>query len=466
MLSHHKHPKSLWVLAFANLCDGFSYYGTMTILVLYTMHVFQFSRDESYMIYGAYAALIYSTPVLGGIIADKLLGNRRTLIFAAILAILGNFILMSSHPYGFALGLAVSVVGSGFYKSNTTHLVGTLYTNNDPRKESGYTWLYVLCNIGGTLSPLIYGFLVYKAGWNKGFLCSAIVILLSLLWFLFSKHIKLEAPEKFEVKHSKTVFIYCLISIGCLLLSLLFYVPSLITPIMLAFFAITAGSLILMVRKYQGIERQRLAALLSMSFFGMLYYATVMQVGSTITLFIQQEINSGAINIKLPASVFSTLYSLFVLVLAPLSSWTWASLRNKGIQLSAPVRLAIGILIAALGIGGFVLSSTTNYVLLGIIIGNLLLSAGDLVLMPAVYTALSNNAPTGIKNSVMGFWFLVAALGGYFSGVLSSLSHVFATKVFVQAPVYTGEFIFIAGFTALVGLGVLCFSSKIKKVLL
>jgi POT family proton-dependent oligopeptide transporter len=344
--------------------------------------------------------------------------------------------------------------------------VGTLYEKNDPRKESGYTWLYVLCNIGGTLSPLVYGFLVYKAGWNYGFLCSGIVILSSLLWFLFSKHIKREAPETMTVSLSKTIFIYGLIALGCVLLSLLFYMPSLISPIILSFFVLMIVALILLIRKYQGVERERLTALLSMSFFGVLYYATVMQVGTTITLFIQQEINSGAINVKLPASVFSTLYSLFVMVLAPLSSWTWSTLKERGIQFSAPVRLSIGIMIAALGIVGFVVSSMSSFVLLGIILGNVLLSAGDLVLMPAVYTALSNNAPAGIKNSVMGFWFLVAALGGYFSGVLSSVSHAFAAKVFTQMPVYTGEFIFIAGFTALVGLGVLCLSSRIKKVLL
>src|SRR5690606_23666705 len=116
----------------------------------------------------------------------------------------------------------------------------------------------------------------------------------------------------------------------------------------------------------------------------------------------------------------------------------WSALRARGIQPSAPVRLSMGILIAALGIAGFILSSLSPFVLSGIVLGNLLLSAGDLVLMPAVYTALSNNAPPGIKNSVMGFWFLVVALGGYFSSILSRFSHVFAAKVLPHMPVYTG----------------------------
>ncbi|MDF2691194.1 MAG: hypothetical protein K0S29_1049 [Gammaproteobacteria bacterium] len=461
-----QHPKSLWVLAFANLCDGFSYYGTMTILVLYAMHVFHLTRDTSYLIYGVYAALIYSTPVLGGIIADKWLGSRRTLIFAGLLAIAGNIILMSCHRYGFSLGLAISVVGSGFYKSTSTHFIGTLYGDNDPRKEAGFTWLYVLCNLGGTLSPLVFGFLVYTVGWNYGFLCSAIAISISLIWFLFSKHIKREIGGKLEVSLQKAVSIYLLVIFACFVLSIAFYKPAFITPLMSLFFVAVIAYLIYMLSEYQGIVRKRLLSLLLMGIFGMFYYATVMQVGTTITLFIQQEIDSGKINTQLPASVFGTFYSLFVLVLAPLIAWIWSRFRKRGIQFSAPVRLAMGIFIAALGILGFAFSSITGLVLTGIIVGNMLLSAGDLVLMPAVYAALSNNAPSGIKNSIMGFWFLVAALGCYFSSVLASFSHVFAQKVFAQLPAYTGEFLFIASFTAIVATVLLCFATKLKKPLL
>ncbi|MDO8954559.1 MAG: oligopeptide:H+ symporter [Gammaproteobacteria bacterium] len=461
-----RHPTSLWVLAFANLSDCFSYYGTITILVLYAMHVFQMDRNQSYIIYGFYAALIYSTPVLGGIIADRWLGSRKTLILGGILAIVGNLILLSQCRYGFSLGLSTSVIGSGFYKSNSTHMIGMLYPDNDPKKESAFTWLYVFCNIGGTLSPLVYGFLIYKAGWSDGFLCSAIVILLSLLWLLSTKSLKSQFATERTGSTFETSLIYALSLVGCGLFSLPFFWPVFIAPVMIGFFIIVIGYLLMMLSKYKGLERARLAVLLALSLFGMLYYATVMQVGTTIVLFIQQKINLGAINTHLPASVFGTFYALFVIVLAPIFSMLWKALKARGIILSAPIRLALGILIAGLGIMGFAVASLTSYVLFGILMGNLLLSAGDLILMPAIYTAISNNAPQGIKNSLIGSWFLFLALGGYLSSLLARVSNDFSTKFMAHTPAYAGEFIFIAGFTALIAIALMIISPKFSKVLL
>jgi len=459
-----RHPKSLWVLAFANLCDCFSYYGTLTILVLYAMHVFQFSRGQSYLVYGFYAALIYSTPVLGGILADRWLGSRRTLILGGVLAIVGNLILLSQCRYGFSLGLSTSVIGSGFYKSNSTHLIGMLYQDNDPKKEAGYTWLYVFCNIGGTISPLIYGFLIYKAGWSYGFLCSASVILISLIWLVNTKDLK--SLNSNISSRPITLLIYVLTLLGCVLFSLPFYWESLINPVMLCFFVIVIGYLFAMLKHYHGIERKRLGVLLILSLFGMLYYATVMQVGTTITLFIQEEINRGAISTQLPASVFGMFYALFVIILAPIFAWIWAKFKHHGIILSAPIRLALGILIAALGILGFAFSSISSLVLTGIIVGNFLLSAGDLILMPAIYTSISNNAPANVKSSLIGSWFLFLALGGYMSSVLANISHDFAAKVMSYSQAYTGEFVFIAGFTAAVAIVLMIVASRFNKVLI
>jgi POT family proton-dependent oligopeptide transporter len=465
MMKYFEQPKRLWVLIFANLCDGFSYYGCMTILVLYAMHIFQMTRDDSYLLFGVYAALIYSTPLIGGIIADKWLGNKKIMIFSGALAIIGNLILLSHSRYGFSLGLATSVVGAGFYKSNSTHLIGALYAENDPRKEMGFTFLYVFGNLGAAFAPLVFGFLVYKAGWSDGFLFSAFILFLSLIWVVFTKDIVLEAPPPLSHSPLKVAGIYLLIILSCLLLSIPFYKASIINPVMAIFFAGIIGYLFYVLKQYQGIERKRLAALFTMGFFGMFYFATTMQVETTVTLFIQQEINTGKINTHFPASVFSTLYCVFVVVLAPLSVWLWNSFKVKNIKISSPVRFAIGISLAALGILGFAFSSLTSLVLLGIVTGFFLLSAGDLIITPAVYTTLSNNGPVGFKTSIMGLWFLVVALGGYLSSILSMTSHAFSEKFFAQTNAYTGIFIFISAFTILISLGLIAIVPRLNKIL-
>jgi POT family proton-dependent oligopeptide transporter len=235
---------------------------------------------------------------------------------------------------------------------------------------------------------------------------------------------------------------------------------------MATLFAGILGYLFYVLNQYQGIERKRLAALFIMGFFSMFYFATTMQVETTVTLFIQQEINAGKIGTHFPASVFSTLYCVFVVVLAPLFVWLWNCFKVNNIKISTPVRFVIGISVAALGMLGFAFSSITSLVLLGIVAGFFLLSAGDLIITPIAYTTLSNNAPTGFKTSIMGFWFLVVALGGYLSSILSMISHSFAERVFSQTQMYTGVFVFIAGFTLFIAANFLLFASRLKKILL
>lgn len=465
-MKYFDQPKGLWVLIFANICDGFSYYGCMTILVLYAIHVFNLSSNESYLLFGVYVALIYSTPLIGGILADKWLGNRKTIIFSGILAIIGNLILLSQSRYAFSLGLSTSVIGAGFYKSNSTHLIGMLYPVNDPKKETGFTLLYVFSNLGAAFAPVVFGFLVYKSGWSDGFLFSACILFFSLVWFILSKKIIPESAPELPCSFSKVSGIYLLIIIGCFLLSLPFYYTSIINPIMATFFLVAIGYLFVVLKQYKGIERKRLGALFIMGFFGMFYYATTMQVETTVTVYIQQEINSGNINTHFPASVFATLYCVFVVVFAPVIAFAWNFLRNKGIQVSAPVKLAIGISLAALGILGFAFSSLTGLVLFGIILGFALLSMGDLTITPAMYTTLSNNGLTGFKASTMGFWFLVIALGGYLSSIVAMLSSKIARMVMHQMPAFTSQFLIIALFTLLISLGLLIVSPRLNKILI
>ena len=177
-------PRALWTLSYGKLWDTFSYFGTQTILVLYFIKVFHLDTDDSYLLYGAYAAFIYATPFLGGVIADRWLGSKQTLLLGCILSIGGNLMLISQNRYLFSLGLATSVVGSGLYKSNATQLVGALYKNNELNKESGFTSFYLAMNIGGSIAPLVYGFVSYLLGWNYGFLCSAFGILTGTLLIL------------------------------------------------------------------------------------------------------------------------------------------------------------------------------------------------------------------------------------------------------------------------------------------
>lgn len=461
-----KQPKAFWPLAFGEHWSTFSYYGTQTILVLYFMHVFQLTRSDSYLLYGAYTAFAYALPILGGITADRWLGYKSAVITGSSLSILGNLLLVTSNHYLFCLGIAASLVGFGLYKSNAMHLVGSLYQDRSTQKERGFTLLYLSVNLGGVLGPVIYGLVAYNIGWRFVFLCSALGVLLATLWFLNSRYLWENHNHKVKsLESGKKISLYLAIIAACLLISVTFYLPSMVNILIITLFSISIIYLLFAVTKQKNIERQHVIALLIISFFGMFYFIAGLQIGSTITLFIEYNIKQGALRMPLPASVFSTFYPLFVLLLAPITTYLWSNLKNRGIHINVITKLATGLILAALGISVFAISSLTHAILSGIIIGILLLSAGELVITPAIYTAISNLAPAGMKGTMMGCALLFVALGGYLSSLIANVSHVVTQCMPNQANEYFCQFLFIACFTFVMALVVIASIPKLSKMM-
>lgn len=460
-LSHH--PTPLWVLAFSKLWDTFSYFGTQTILALYFMHVFHLDRSTSYLLYGAYAAIAFTSPLLGGLIADRWLGSFPTLVAGSILNIVGNVILISLHRYSFCLGLSLSLIGSGLYNSNATHLVGTLYPSHDGRKEAGFTWYYLATNVGGVLGPLTYGVVAYALNWNWVFLCSALGLSFGLIWTI-RERASLKSTELMVVSRGRLGFIVALLILLSLGLSTVLYYPRLLNGFVISLFALGVLYLIIRVRHHPALERKRLWGLLLLCFFAMFYFAAGLQTGSTITSFIQSKIQSGVIQTHLPGNTFNTLYCLFVLLLAPFVTRLWQQLKKRDIQPSVATKVALGIGLAAIGMGIFTLSALSSFVLLGVAIGYLFLSLGELVLMPSAYTAISDGSPVSMKSTMMGSWLLFIAMGGYFSSQLANLSNTISHHWFTLSP-YAGEFLSIALFTIAIAIIVALFVPRLGRMM-
>ena len=459
-----KHPKILWILCFGKLWDTFSYFGTQTILALYLISIFHLDRDTSYILYGAYAAFAYSIPIIGGIISDRWIGSQHSIVSGYAFNIVGNLMMISLNRYVFCLGLATSLIGSGLYKSNSTSLIGTLYKAGDQRKESGFTWCYLAMNIGGALGPLVYGIIAYSLRWNYIFFFSAAGILVSGLWFvknwgLFKEHCN---PRKIATKF--IVVFYFGISMLCLCISAALYSPDSINIVILLVFIVSALYLFFAIRCRPTNEKKQLLAVILLCFMGMFYFIAGLQTGTTITLFLQHEIDKGAVNMDLPGSVFNTLYCLFVVALAPVFSCLFSKLKSKKITINSPTKIAIGIFFASLGIAVFSLATSSKFILVNIIAGYFLLSAGELILTPAAYTAISDYAPTDMKNTMMGCWLLFIAIGSYFSSILANTSHFLVSHLPFKIDMFSGEFAFISGFTFIIGLIVMVLAPYILKV--
>jgi len=177
------HPKALFLLFFTELWERFSYYGMRTLLVLYMTKALLYDDNGAYGIYGAYVSLVYATPVLGGLIADKLLGSRSAIMLGAILMAIGHFAMAFENKMIFFVALGFLIIGNGFFKPNISTLVGKLYLDNDPRKDSGFTLFYMGINTGALLSTLTCGTIGELYGWHYGFTIAGVGMLIGLIIF-------------------------------------------------------------------------------------------------------------------------------------------------------------------------------------------------------------------------------------------------------------------------------------------
>lgn len=192
ILSNRKvHPKALFALFMVELWERFSYYGMRALLVLYmiakistdTDGGFGFSDAKAYGIYGAYGALVYLTPIIGGYFADKMMGFRKAILWGSLLMAAGQFTLFLNNQTTFFLGLALLVIGNGFFKPNISSMIGRFYPDGDPRRDGAFTIFYMGINIGAFLAPLTCGVIGEIEGWKYGFLAAGLGMLVGYLTF-------------------------------------------------------------------------------------------------------------------------------------------------------------------------------------------------------------------------------------------------------------------------------------------
>ena len=197
------HPKGLFVLFLAEMWERFSYYGMRALLIFYLIQHWLFEESKAYVIYGAYTALVYIAPVVGGFLADRYLGQRKAVLFGAVLLTLGHFFMAFEGTGGqsdpminvFWAALALIIVGSGFLKANISVLVGQLYPRTDMRRDPAYTIFYMGINVGAATASIICGFLGQTYGWEYGFGLAGIGMLIGLIFFIVGKPLLLGKGE-------------------------------------------------------------------------------------------------------------------------------------------------------------------------------------------------------------------------------------------------------------------------------
>lgn len=438
-LNRKTHPKALFALFMVELWERFSYYGMRAILVLYMTSElmkggFAFDDAKAYGIYGAYGALVYLTPIIGGFFADKIMGFRSAIIWGSLLMAAGQFTLFLDNQTTFFLGLGLLVIGNGFFKPNISSMIGNFYKQGDPRRDGAFTIFYMGINIGAFLTPLTCGAIGEIEGWRYGFLTAGVGMLLGFLIFMWAKSAGWFEQHGLKPVHNNNTESGTISTNGGQMLkgvpnNVLPYLATVImiplawilimkndmVDIGLAVLAVVIlGNLLYQAGKYDQAQKQRIWVIVILLLFTTVFWTFFELAGSAMNLFTERNVNKNFLGTDLTTTFFQSVNPLFIMIFAPIYSWLWIKLGTANREPSAPYKFGIGL--ALLGLGFLVLTVGNGYAVAGLvpafflIMLYLLHTLGELTISPVGLSLVTKLSPAQIVGSLMGIWFLSSSI--------------------------------------------------------
>jgi POT family proton-dependent oligopeptide transporter len=406
------HPRGLATLFFTEMWERFSYYGMRAFLLFYMVTPVAngglgFTDAEGTSLYGTYTGSAWGAAILGGIVADRMIGQYRSVLYGGILIMLGHLSLVFQALPFFYAGLALIVIGTGLLKPSVSTLVGSLYPQGDPRRDAGFSIFYMGINSGAMLGPIIAGYIAQKIDWHLGFGCAAIGMALGLLQYVFDKRHLAPALQRMEAEKRMQAA----------------------APVAQVSAASSSGT----VLGFLPAEWSRIAAIVVLFLFASLFWAGYEAAGSSLALFADRNTDLHILGLEFPSSWFQVLQPFFVIVLAPIFAWVWIRLGPR--EPSVPVKFALGLLFMGLAFvimlpaGAAVAADNTLRVSVWwLIMWNLFSEFGELCLSPVGLSAITKLSPARIVGLMMGVWFLSLAVGnklsGWMAGLISTMSFV------------------------------------------
>ncbi|WP_254602185.1 peptide MFS transporter [Sphingomonas bacterium] len=438
------HPRGLFLLFLVEMWERFSYYGMRGLLVFYLTKHFLFDDARANLTYGAYTSMIFLTPVVGGWMADRWLGGRKAVLFGGVMIAVGHACLAIEGAIGgvgpaaldlFYLGMASVIVGTGFMKANISAIVGTLYPRADARRDPAYTIFYMGINLGAMLGALVCGWLGERVGWAWGFGAAGLGMLAGLVMFIAMRRDLLgrsepPAPEWLRVRIagiSREAWIYAGAVASVLVAWFLVQHQALVgTLLAVAGFPLVAYILWTAVRTLPAVERDRIFAAMALILGSILFWALFEQAGSSINLYTDRQVDRTLLGWNVPASMYQSINSFWIITMAPLLAGLWTWLARRGWEPSAPAKFGLAMLQLGLGFLVLVWGARANGGALTpaiyVVLLYLLHSTGELCLSPVGLSAMTKMALPHMVGLLMGTWFFATATGEYAAGLIAAMT--------------------------------------------
>lgn len=416
------HPKGLYVLFFTELWERFSYYGMRAILVLYLVAQVSekgplaglgWTQTEALALYGWYTMSVYVASIPGGIIADRLLGQKKTIMVGGLFLCAGHITLAIPGLAFFYTGLTLIVVGVGLLKPNISTMVGALYPAGDPRRDKGFTIFYIGINVGAFLSGLIVGYIGETIGWHYGFGLAGIGMLLGQAVYMWG-HRYLKGIGEFvpAVKNSDG--------------------------------SKPESS------KLSKIEKDRVVVLLLSFLIVIVFWGAFEQAGGLMSIYAKEKTARMLAGFEVPASWFQSLNPLFIMLFGVLVANFWVFWGKKGHESSSLFKMAIGTLIMGTGFAFMVAASyqaetAGKAAMYWLVLAYLFHTIGELSASPVALSFITKLAPAKYASLMMGLYFAMTGFGSKVAGLLGE-----AAAGAGERAIFGGIFIFCVVFALLI----------------
>ncbi len=450
------HPVGLFTLFVTEMWERFSYYGMRAIFTLFMVKALAFDKETASRVYGNYTGLVYLTPLLGGYVADRYWGNRKSIMFGGVMMAIGQFFMFGSGtvyqsnpslaPTLMYVGLGCLIFGNGFFKPNISTMVGQLYPQGDKRVDSAFTIFYMGINLGAFIAPLVCGYLGdtnNAADFRWGFLAAGCGMLLSLVFMAALKDKTLVSPtgepvgcapntsrqvkaaNQVETKASSGLMVGWLVAF--IVMFYVFYkyffdgdlVASAIYSLVLA-----APGYIISDPSLTKVERTRIWVIYIIAFFVIFFWSAFEQAGASLTYFAEEQTDRTVSGNVIPASYFQSINAVAIVLLAPLFVSLWTMLGRRNAEPASPYKQAMGLGLLALGywviaVGVKDLPPGTKVSMFWLVALYTIHTLGELCLSPIGLSMVNKLAPVKVASLLMGVWFLSTSAANKFAGTLS-----------------------------------------------
>ncbi len=457
------HPRGLSTLFFTEMWERFSYYGMRALLILFMIATPEkgglgFPVAKAGAVYGLYNAMVYLLSLPGGWLADRILGQRRTVLCGGIIIALGHFTMAVPTLGTFYAGLIPIMSGTGLLKPNISTMVGTLYRENDVRRDAGFSIFYIGINLGALIAPLICSYVGENINWHYGFGAAGVGMTLGLIQYVLGgkylgKAGLASSGTQDDYRLLRRVLTGAAIVIAAAVIALfagLFTFSA--EALSDAFGLILAGIVIayfvwlLTAKGYTATERRRFWAILVLFIAASLFWSAFEQAGSTLNLFAEKNTNLHAWDFPLwglfRASYYQAVNSVFIIALAPVFAWLWVALRRH--EPTSTAKFSVGLIFVGLGFAILIpVAGSTNASPWWLILTYLLHTIGELCLSPVGLSAMTKLSPQRLAGLMMGVFMMSIAVGEYIGGRIASVYESFPLPEL---------FALVAGFCIVVGL--------------